>query len=355
MGSEMCIRDRATASTVTSQPTPQATAVASLPGLNTSAAPDAVTAIQAMVTQAQAENTASDSPLQTFVMGLTATQLAGKALSTSPSGASALNSNNQTAEQPLELPMAMGQGLTMLNLRKTLAESKATTRVTSEQPFNPQPGVQWKESELDLSAALPTDSKTALPDSDVSTSALLTTDSPSAKDMPTPATPQPAGNASAKTDPTGGQSVTHRLASDQMQQLSEKMADAIGERMMREIERGHWNLRLMLKPAHLGHIEVEMRLHAGGLEASFTTPQAATKELLQDGLDQLRSKLNEMGMDIANLDVKTGQNRQNGGDPTPGQQASSGDASPRDSAEQPVQTTGLSSRPRRADGWDVMV
>ena len=145
------------------------------------------------------------------------------------------------------------------------------------------------------------------------------------------------------------------LGSDQMQQLSEKMADAIGERMLRELEKGEMNLRLSLKPAHLGHIEVEMRLRAGELDATFAAPQAATRELLQDGLARLRDSLAQAGMDVATLNVKNGQNRQNGGDSTAGQRK----FTPKDNGSDPTDNTVASvesaPRPRRSDGWDVMV
>lgn len=143
--------------------------------------------------------------------------------------------------------------------------------------------------------------------------------------------------------------------SDQMQQLSEKMADAIGERMLRELEKGEMNLRLSLKPAHLGHIEVEMRLRAGELDATFSAPQAATRELLQDGLTRLRDSLAQAGMDVANLNVKNGQNRQNGGDSTPGQRQFSNNAKDNAAGDAPVLSLESAPRPRRADGWDVMV
>ena len=143
--------------------------------------------------------------------------------------------------------------------------------------------------------------------------------------------------------------------SDHMQQLSEKMADAIGERMLRELEKGEMNLRLSLKPAHLGHIEVEMRLRAGELDATFAAPQAATRELLQDGLARLRDSLAQAGMDVANLHVKNGQNRQNGGDSTPGKRSSAQQQAVADGTDSAVASVESAPRPRRSDGWDVMV
>ena len=164
-----------------------------------------------------------------------------------------------------------------------------------------------------------------------------------------------SGPAHARAETTGPNASSSSLASDQMQQLSEQMADAIGERILREIERGHWNMRLMLKPAHLGHIEVEMRLRAGELDATFAAPHAVTRELLQDGLARLRDSLGQAGMDVANLHVKDGQNRQNGGDSTPGQRQFSNNAKDNAAGDAPVLSLESAPRPRRADGWDVMV
>ena len=159
----------------------------------------------------------------------------------------------------------------------------------------------------------------------------------------------------ARTESAGLLSSTSTMTPDQLEQMSEQMADAIGERMLREIERGHWNVRLMLKPAHLGHIEVEMRLRAGELDATFAAPQAATRELLQDGLSRLKDSLGQAGMDVANLHVRDGQNRQNGGDSTPGQGQFANNAKTTSGANAPVQSTESPPRPRRTDGWDVMV
>lgn len=263
-------------------------------------------------------------------------------------------------DHSLESATGLEQNPLLAGLRRALAGSPTSgtvARAPGNWTFTPPQTTRWSESELDLGASLATDDGASTSDMPLTSSALLSGDNqqPPREVTSQPATLGSSASAAAKTEngnPTLG---AGRSASDQMQQLGEQMADAVGERMMREIERGHWNLRLMLKPAHLGHIEVEMRLHAGGLDASFTTSQAGTRELLQDGLDKLKDTLSQMGMDIANLDVKTGQNRQNGEDPTPGQAASVGTPSSRDNPDQPAQTTGWTPRPRRPDGWDVMV
>jgi len=228
----------------------------------------------------------------------------------------------------------------------------------------------WSESELDLSElsipepAMATDQALASDQALATDQALASgIDSPTPTPHAVPARDAPALAAHSASVATAHdkasaspQAQANRPSGDQMAQLADQMADAIGERMIREFERGHWNLRLMLKPAHLGHIEVEMRMRAGELDASFVAPQAATRELLQDGLSRLKESLNQMGMDVASLDVRTGQQRQNGGDPTPGQQPIASNLTNRETAEMPAQpTTAFVPRPRRADGWDVMV
>jgi flagellar hook-length control protein FliK len=88
--------------------------------------------------------------------------------------------------------------------------------------------------------------------------------------------------------------------------------------MLSEMERGQWHLKLSLRPATLGHIEIEMRMRSGEFDAVFTAPNAVTRDLLQDGMNKLRETLGQMGMDVANIHVGDGQTGQSGGDSTPG-------------------------------------
>jgi flagellar hook-length control protein FliK len=144
--------------------------------------------------------------------------------------------------------------------------------------------------------------------------------------------------------------------SENVQNLSEKMGQAVGQRILSEIEKGQWHLKLSLRPATLGHIEVEMRMRSGELDAVFTAPQALTRELLQEGMSKLKDTLNQMGMDVASMQVGDGQTSKRGGESTPGQMSKStkdgaDDSKSNVSAVQP-------SAPRMKmgqDGWDVLV
>jgi hypothetical protein len=143
--------------------------------------------------------------------------------------------------------------------------------------------------------------------------------------------------------------------SENIQNLAEKMGQAVGQRILSEMERGQWHLKLQLRPATLGHIEVEMRMRSGEFDAVFTAPNAITRDLLQDGMSKLRETLSQMGMDVANIQVGGGQTGQSGGDPTPG--FSKG--KPTQAKESGQKTTTEISRAPRVkdpnDGLDVLV
>jgi flagellar hook-length control protein FliK len=143
--------------------------------------------------------------------------------------------------------------------------------------------------------------------------------------------------------------------SENIQNLAEKMGQAVGQRILSEMEKGQWHLKLQLRPATLGHIEVEMRMRSGEFDAVFTAPNGITRELLQDGMSKLRETLSQMGMDVANIQVGGGQTGQSGGDSTPG--FSSGKTAQAQVGTQET-TTEITQAPRvkdPKDGLDVLV
>jgi flagellar hook-length control protein FliK len=143
--------------------------------------------------------------------------------------------------------------------------------------------------------------------------------------------------------------------SENVQNLAEKMGQAVGQRILSEIEKGQWHLKLTLRPATLGHIEVEMRMLSGELDAVFTAPQAMTRELLQDGMSKLKDTLNQMGMDVASMQVGDGQTRQRGGDSTPGQMSKSTNTKVNGSESAPVAAVKAPPMKMGENGWDVLV
>ncbi len=167
-------------------------------------------------------------------------------------------------------------------------------------------------------------------------------------------------HAHPRNDPTNASGPAPDLPdtnarSENIQNLAEKMGQAVGQRILSEMERGQWHLKLQLRPATLGHIEVEMRMRSGEFDAIFSAPNAITRDLLQDGMSKLRETLSQMGMDVANIHVGGGQTGQSGGDPTPG--FSKGKPTQAKESSQDT-TTEISRAPRVKDpndGLDVLV
>ena len=144
--------------------------------------------------------------------------------------------------------------------------------------------------------------------------------------------------------------------SENVQNLAEKMGQAVGQRILSEIEKGQWHLKLSLRPATLGHIEVEMRMRSGELDAVFTAPQAVTRELLQEGMSRLKDTLSQMGMDVASMQVGGGQSQKRGGESTPEQMSKSTKADSDDTQSTQSNLQAAVSRMKMGqDGWDVLV
>ena len=127
-----------------------------------------------------------------------------------------------------------------------------------------------------------------------------------------------AGNAQAQAD--------HRA--QQFQQLADQMGQVAAQRLMAQIERGQWKMQMRMQPATLGSINVELDMHAGGLDALFSTDNAVTRDLMAQGSNKLRDTLMQSGMTVASVSVNGEQSRQSGGNSTPGKGRGTPFASP---------------------------
>ena len=110
------------------------------------------------------------------------------------------------------------------------------------------------------------------------------------------------------------------LRADQYQKLSQRLGEALGQRLAAQIARGDWNVELTLKPQDLGNIEIKLDMKQGNLEASFNASEAMTRDLIVDGLPRLKETLAQSGMEVAQVNVNVRQDGQNGGNSTPGRQ-----------------------------------
>ncbi|MFM8466617.1 MAG: flagellar hook-length control protein FliK [Oxalobacteraceae bacterium] len=108
------------------------------------------------------------------------------------------------------------------------------------------------------------------------------------------------------------------LRAEQYEKLSQRLGEALGQRLASQIARGVWKVELALKPQDLGNIEIKLDMKDGALEASFKASEAMTRDLITDGLPKLKEALAQSGMQVANVNVNVRQDSQNGGNSTPG-------------------------------------
>ncbi len=174
----------------------------------------------------------------------------------------------------------------------------------------------------------------------------------------TEANAQRAGHTAAG-DAALGTGTDIDLRAEQYEKLSQRLGEALGQRLSAQIARGDWRVELELKPHDLGSIDVQLNMKQGELEATFKASNAMTRELINDGLARLKEVLAQSGMEVAGLNVNLGQNSRNGGNPTPGQQQKSGavvSAKPGDSANRATAMGPATTRKAAGpDGLDVLV
>jgi hypothetical protein len=141
---------------------------------------------------------------------------------------------------------------------------------------------------------------------------------------------------------------------EQIQQLANKLGQALGERLQEQMERGQWRLNLKLNPGHLGQIDVELDMHAGGLNAVFRTENMLTKELIMQGASKLKDSLAQSGTTVADVWVNSDSKRQSGGNPTPQGFVGNSDTESESKVSQPVQRANTLIEKRSADAWDTL-
>ena len=127
--------------------------------------------------------------------------------------------------------------------------------------------------------------------------------------------------ASAANAAMANPEMTDRAA--QIQDLADKLGQAMGERLQDQLERGEWKLQLKLNPANLGKIDVELDMSKAGLDAVFKTDNALTRELIAQGMNKLKDSLAQSGMTVANVWVNSENQQKSGGNSTPRQNSGS--------------------------------
>jgi len=160
-----------------------------------------------------------------------------------------------------------------------------------------------------------------------------------------PGSSPPTANAPAPVSAQVEQRFIHQ------QQLADKLGQALAQRLVEQMERGQWKIEMRLRPESLGQIDVELKMHAGGLDALFSAENSVTRELIALGSGKLKDALTQTGMAVASVWVSGDQSRQSGGNSTPrdGFKPTSGGGREPDSVEdvtaklkdEPAATNGL--------------
>ena len=140
------------------------------------------------------------------------------------------------------------------------------------------------------------------------------------------------------------------------QQLADKLGQALAQRLQAQIERGEWKLQMRMDPASLGRIDLELDMHANGLDAVFRSDNPLTRELIAQGLPKLRDSLSQSGTTVAHVWVNGDSAGQSGGNSTPqfanSQESQAGGGSV-DAKESPVVPSTFVKRVSDSD-WDVL-
>jgi len=157
--------------------------------------------------------------------------------------------------------------------------------------------------------------------------------------LPTPAQPLPGMN--------------QMLRQEHYQQLADRLGQAMAERLQSQIARGEWKLQMRLNPASLGRIDIELDMHANGLDAMFRSDNALTRELMAQSMPKLKDTLTQSGMAVASVWVNSDAGRQSDGNPTPEKEQTPPKdnvaSAPADNAQKAV-----TREKRTPDGFDVL-
>jgi len=172
----------------------------------------------------------------------------------------------------------------------------------------------------------------------------------------TPSNAEPSRSTHSLIGPSSSNSsaaVPLEDRASQIQQLGEKLGQAMSERLQEQMEKGQWRLHLKLNPGHLGSIDVELDMHSGGLDALFKTENALTRELITSGMSKLREGLAQSGTAVASVWVNSDSQRESGGNSTPRQNTFSENNVKAVNTDTP-HVAQVHKELRSADGWDTL-
>ena len=229
-----------------------------------------------------------------------------------------------SAEESVQDAVRLSLSLPVPDLSKRLASKPGNTEVVNWAPLlaNQQPNANkapasgpWENLHLEVPEGFDLEEQVGLlaaPEQDPGNNAGQPTQ---AGPLARPGT-EPAQTARGEAALLAAQA---ELRTVQQQQLADRLGEAAANRLIAQIERGEWKMQMRLQPGKLGRIDVELSMHARGLEAMFSADSALTRELIVQGTARLKETLAQAGMTVASMTVNGDQTRQSGGNSTPQQ------------------------------------
>ncbi|NDE41057.1 MAG: flagellar hook-length control protein FliK, partial [Betaproteobacteria bacterium] len=184
-----------------------------------------------------------------------------------------------SAEESVQDAVRLTLSLPAPDLSKRLASKPGNTEVVNWAPLlaNQQPNANkapasgpWESLHLAVPEGFDLEEQEGLlaaPEQDASNNAGQPTQ---AGPLARPGT-EPAQTARGEAALLAAQA---ELRTAQQQQLADRLGEAAANRLIAQIERGEWKMQMRLQPGKLGRIDVELSMHARGLEAMFSADSA---------------------------------------------------------------------------------
>ncbi len=133
--------------------------------------------------------------------------------------------------------------------------------------------------------------------------------------------------------------------------LSRRLGEALAARVLSQVERGDWQVRLSVTPQHLGPIDIDLQMRGNRLEAQFQVANGQTQSLIQDSLPRLKEAVGASGMDLASAWVSGGLSDRNRGNPTPGQPDDPASVALNEASGDEQAVSGVETVESRGPGW----
>jgi flagellar hook-length control protein FliK len=115
-------------------------------------------------------------------------------------------------------------------------------------------------------------------------------------------------------EPQRSANLTQLVAQDQQsasvkEQFLSRFSAELAQRFVSKVHDGTYKLEFDLKPRDLGKIEVIMEYRDGKLDATLSSVNSVTRDILSEGLNRLRDSLMSSGVNLSSLDVASDSER----------------------------------------------